>query len=131
MIDITNLSMEELVELRTKVNGRIASLKALEKRKGKGADRRNRKYLFSTEDDAYKFAGIYANDGVYCFGKGNTEVLSFDYGYWCIHMSNTKEVHSEILASFETERLYYHTDGPTNHLVRDTYVIKKWKGKTL
>lgn len=109
MIDITNLSKEELIKLREQVNGRIASLTLQEKKK-EDPERysyRNMDLYFSRE--AYKaFALLRSEYKKYI-------KVDFDGQFWefgdngefaIIRLWAPKRIRDEILEKYQTHRIY-------------------------
>lgn len=131
MIDINDLSKEELIELRNRINYKIASLTLQEKKK-ENPDKYNRRTLalyFSQDKSEYidsflsKYS-CYMKDDIYTTKL--TTNLMYVGTYTVITLFVPKKVKEEILASYKYRRLYY-SYTPRSKVLYRGYVIEEVK----
>lgn len=132
MLDITNLSKEELIELRSRINGRIASLTLQEKKKldPKKYSYRNMPLYISKNEHGQKLLDKILVD-YRDFIKGDVKYQMFETNgkyigtNWVVNLFAPKEIRDEILKRFTYRRLY-RSRTPESKVMYKGYKISDW-----
>ena len=133
-IDMAKMNKEELIELRQKVNARIASLTALEKRKHKPRECRNRVYYFDNLALAQEFVERYKDQGIYDFADCGKLIMEHTMGrrYYAVYAFCSKDFNEMVQNEYEVSRLYFGNEGngrnyneyKIGHMVGNTYILR-------